>query len=236
MNTIREGEGEGNPHIEVSEEEIEKRIRIARMKERLMQQLQRIQEEEKQLTEKVESAKEAIFREMKERYSLTEEEFRDAFRDIQQKKEIEQRIMETIREKGKEAFKEIKDDMERIRRTAIIEGMDEKDIKKIAVYIKEAQAFIEEKMTEEGKRQIHHKGRLHEETIKIMRKLKEQGGRMNERECLEWAKEELQINSDTFNKRRYSLFIRGYAERDGPDLVLTPLGHARLAGEKEEGL
>ena len=184
------------------------------------------------MEKKAESAKETIFAEMQQRYSLTEREFRDAFRDIAHKEEIEQRIMEIIREKGKKAFKDIKDDMERIRRIAIIEDMDEKDIKKIAVYIKEAQAFVEEKMAEEGKKQIHHAGKMSEETIKMLLFVKEQGGRVSWKEFREYGKETIGLDTDTLNKRRWSLFQRGYIKREGNDLIITKSGLARL---REEG-
>jgi len=240
MNAGKTGEGRPEPSPqdngtgELSVEEIEKRIRIAQMEERLRKELERIQREREELEKKAESAKETIFAEMQQRYSLTEEEFRDAFRDIAHKEEIEQKIMEIIRERGENACKEktFKECAEKIKKIAVIEGMSNDDIKKISIYIEEVRRYIEEKQIEQGKQQLSHKGRMHEQTIKIMEMIKNEGGRMNEKECLERAKEELKINTDTFNKRRYSLFIRGYVERDGPDLVLTPLGYARL---QEEG-
>ena len=240
MNTGRGGEGSPEPSPqnsgtgELSEEEIIKTLQIAQLEERLKKELERIQKEKEELERKKESAKDAIFEEMEKKYNMKEEEFRDTFRDIQRKEEIEREIIETIRKKGENACKEktFKECAEKIKKISVIERMSDDDIKKISIYIQEARRYIEEKQIEQGKQQLSHKGRMHEQTIKIMEMIKNEGGRMNEKECLERAKEELKINTDTFNKRRYSLFIRGYVERDGPDLVLTPLGYARL---QEEG-
>jgi len=217
---------------ELSEEEIIKTLQIAQLEERLKKELERIQKEKEELERKKESAKDAIFKEMEEKYSLTEEEFRDAFRDIAHKEEIEKKIMDTIRERGRNAYEDIKDDMERIKRISIIENIEDKDIKTIAVYIKEAQAFIEEKQIEQGSKQIHHAGRLSKESIEIMKYIKENGCRIREKEVLSWAKETLGISSDLFNKRRWSLFQRGYIKREESDLIITEAGLARL---REEG-
>ena len=166
------GSGEPFPNVEetpeLSEEEIIKTLQIAQLEERLKKELERIQKEKEELERKKESAKDAIFKEMEEKYSLTEGEFRDAFRDITHKEEIEQKIIETIREKGKDAWKEIKEDAERLRRISIIENMEESDIKKISVYIEDARKYMEEKEAEEGKTEIHHAGNMSEESIKLL--------------------------------------------------------------------
>jgi len=237
MNAGKAGEGIPEPSPqnsetgELSEEEIMKKLTIAQMKERLMQQLQQIEEEEKQLTEKVQSAKDAIFAEMQQRYSLTEEEFRDAFRDIAHKEEIEQRIMKTIKEKGKDAWKEIKEDAERLRRISIIENMKDNDIKKISIYIEDARKYIEEKQIEQGKQQIHHRGRMSTEALMMLKYVKEQGGRIQWKELLQYAKEELGLDGDTTNKRRWNLLTKEYIHREGNELVLTQKGYARLGEE-----
>ena len=240
MNAEKAGEGrpESSPQNsgteELSVEEIEKRIRIAQIEERLRKELERIQRERKELEKKAESAKETIFAEMQQRYSLTEEEFRDAFRDIAHKEEIEQRIMEIIRERGENACKEktFKECAEKIKRISVIERMSDDDIKKISIYLEEARRYIEEKQIEQGSKQIHHAGRLSKESIEIMRYIKENGCRIREKEVLTWAKETLGISSDLFNKRRWSLFQREYIKREGSDLIITETGLARL---REEG-
>ena len=228
-------QADGTPRMDLSEEEIERRIRIARLEEELRKQLERITKEKQQLEEKAKNAREKIFAEMQQRYSLTEEEFREAFKDIQRKEEIEKEIMETIKEKGKKACKdkEFKENIERIKRISIIENMEDGDVKRISIYIEEARRYIEEKQIAQGKAKIHHKGRLHEQTIEIMKMIRDAGRRMNERECLNEAKEKLGIDSDLFNKRRWTLFKQGYVRREGADLVITDIGLARL---QEEGL
>ena len=231
------GSGEPFPNVEgtpeLSVEEIEKRIRIAQVEERLRKELERIQREREELEKKAESAKETIFAEMEKKYNMKEEEFRDAFRDTAQKEEIEQRIMETIREKGKDAWKEIKEDAERLRRISIIENMEDSDIKKISVYIEDARKYIEEKQIEQGKQQIHHRGRMSEEALMMLKYVKEQGGRIQWKELLQYAKEELGLDGDTINKRRWNLLTKEYIRREGNALVLTQKGYARLV---EEGL
>ena len=235
-------EGEGKPEPspqnsgtgELSEEEIIKTLQIAQLEERLKKELERIQKEKKELEKKKESAKETIFAEMERKYNMKEKEFRDAFRDIQRKEEIEREIIETIRKKGENACKEktFKECAEKIKKISVIERMSDDDIKKISIYIQEARRYIEEKQIEEGSRQIHHAGRLSKESIEIMRYIKENGCRIREKEVLSWAKETLGINSDTFNKRRWSLLQREYIRRENGDLVLTDKGLWRL---KEEG-
>ena len=223
---------EETPRMDISEEEIMKKLTIAQMKERLMQQLQQIEEEEKQLTEKVQNAKDAIFKEMEEKYSLTEKEFRNAFRDIQRKEEIEKKIMDTIKQKGKDAWKEIKEDAERLRGISIIENMEDSDIKKISVYIEDARKYMEKKQIEQGKQQIHHRGRMSTEALMMLKYVKEQGGRIQWKELLQYAKEELGLDGDTTNKRRWNLLTKEYIRREGNELVLTQKGYARL---REEG-
>ncbi len=238
MNVGKTGEGRPEPSPqnsgtgELSEEEIIKTLQIAQLEERLKKELERIQKEREELERKKESAKDAIFKEIEEKYSLTEGEFRDAFRDIAHKEEIEQRIMETIREKGKDAWKDIEEDAERLRKISIIENMEETDIKKISVYVDDARKYLEEKQIEQGSKQIHHAGRLSKESIEIMKYIKENGCRIREKEMLSWAKETLGISSDLFNKRRWSLFQREYIKREGSDLIITETGLARL---REEG-
>ena len=230
------GSGEPFPNVagtpELSEEEIIKTLQIAQLEERLKKELERIQKEKEKLERKKESAKDAIFKEMERKYNMKEEEFRDAFRDIQRKEEIEKKIMDTIREKGTDAWEEIIEDAERIRKISIIENMDEADIKKISVYVEDARKYIEEKQIEQGKQQIHHKGRMSKEALMMLKYVKEQGGRIQWKELLQYAKEELGLDGDTTNKRRWNLLTKEYIRREGNELVLTQKGYARL---REEG-
>jgi len=236
----KEGEGRPEPSSqnsgtgELSLEEIERRIRIAQMEERLKKELERIQKEKEELERKKESAKDAIFKEMKKKYNMKEEEFKDAFRDIQRKEEIEREIIETIRKKGENACKEktFKECAEKIKKISVIERMSDDDIKKISIYIQEAHRYIEEKEAEEGKTAIHHTGKMSEETIKMLLFVKEQGGRVSWKEFREYGKETIGLDTDTLNKRRWSLFQRGYIKREGNDLIITKAGLARL---REEG-
>jgi len=225
---------EGNAGADISIEEIEKKIRIAQMRERLMQQLQQIEEEEKQLTEKVRNAKNTIFSEMQKKYGLNEEEIRKAFKEREKKKEIIDKIIDAIERKGREACKEkeFKENMDAFRRIRIVERMMDIDVQKIAVYIDEARRFIEEKMTAEGKEEIHHAGRMSEESIKLLRYVKEQGGRITWNEFREYGKETLGLSTDTLNKRRWGLIDKGYIRREGRDIVITKKGLGRL---EEEG-
>ena len=233
----KEGEGKPEPSPqnsgtgELSEEEIIKTLQIAQLEERLKKELERIQKEKKELERKKESAKDTIFEEMEKKYNMKEEEFRDAFRDIAHKEEIEQRIMRTIREKGKDAWKEIKEDAECMRKISIIENMEDSDIKKISVYIEDARKYIEKKQIEQGKQQIHHRGRMSEEALMMLKYVKEQGGRIQWQELLQYAKEELGLDGDTTNKRRWNLLTKEYLRREGNGLVLTQKGYARLGEE-----
>jgi len=236
------GKGSGEPFpnlqenagMELSEKEIMEILQAQQQYERALEMARKYEEMLKTAEQKKKEIKPQVFKEIKEKYGIDEKEIRRAFKERERKKEIIDAIIDAIEKEGSKACenKQFREYMDAWKRIRTVEMMAEEDVKKIAVFIDDARRFIEEKMAEEGKKQIHHKGRLHEQTVKIMRKLKEQGGRMNERECLEWAKEELQINSDIFNKRRFSLFTRGYAKREGADLVLTKLGYARL---QEEG-
>ena len=219
---------------ELSVEEIEKKIRIAQMEERLRKELEKIQREKEELEKKAESAKETIFAEMEKKYNMKEEEFRNAFKDIAHKEEIEQRIMEIIRERGENACKEktFKECTEKIKKISVIERMSDDDIKKISIYIEEARRYIEEKQIEQGKQQIHHRGRMSAEALMMLKYVKEQGGRIQWKELLQYAKEELGLDGDTTNKRRWNLLTKEYIRREGNELVLTQKGYARL---QEEG-
>jgi len=221
--------------VELSEEEIMKKLTIAQMKERLMQQLQQIEEEEKQLTEKVQNAKDAIFEEMEKKYNMNENDLREAFGQLLQGEDpVILSIIEMCEKRGADALKEkeFKQNAELIKKMHIVKNMSEKDMEKIAIYIDEAREYIERKRLIKAKNEIHHKGRLHEESIKILKYLHENGGRIREKEMLQWAKEELGINSDIFNKRRWSLLQREYIKRENGNLALTDKGLWRL---KEEG-
>ena len=232
---IPEPSPQDNGTGELSEEEIIKKLTIAQMKERLMQQLQKIQEEEKQLMQKVENARNAIFTAMKKKYNMNENDLREAFSQLLQGEDtVILSMIKMCEEKGADALKEkeFKQNAELIRKMHIAKNMDEKDVKQVSIYIREAHEYMERKRIVSAKNEIHHKGRLHEQSIKIMKYLHENGGRIREKEVLQWAKEELGINSDTFNKRRWSLLQREYIKRENGDLVLTDKGLWRL---KEEG-
>ena len=235
----REGEGRPEPSPqnsetgEMSEEEIIKTLQIAQLEERLKRELERIQKEKEELERKKESAKETIFAEMEKKYNMKEKEFRDAFRDIQRKGEIEREIIETIRKKGENACKEktFKECAEKIKKISVIERMSDDDIKKISIYIEDARKYIEEKQIEQGKQQIHHRGRMSTEALMMLKYVKEQGGRIQWKELLQYAKEELGLDGDTTNKRRWNLLTKEYIRREGNELVLTQKGYARLGEE-----
>ena len=219
---------------ELSEEEIMKKLTLAQQKERLMQQLQKIQEEEKQLTQKVENAKDAIFKEMEKKYGLSEKEIKRAFKERERKKEIIDAIIDAIEEQGSKVCenKQFKQNADAFKRIRTIEKMAEEDVKKIAVFIDEARRFIEEKMAKEGKKQIHHIGRMSAEAKEMLKYIRDEGGRIGWKEFLQWSKETLALDSDTINKRRWQLITKGYLAREGNELVLTQKGYARL---EEEG-
>jgi len=219
---------------ELSEEEIMKKLTLAQQKERLMQQLQKIQEEEKQLTQKVENAKDAIFKEMEKKYGLSEKEIKRAFKERERKKEIIDAIIDAIEEQGSKVCenKQFKQNADAFKRIRTIEKMAEEDVKKIAVFIDEARRFIEEKMAKEGKKQIHHIGRMSAEAKEMLKHIRDEGGRIGWKEFLQWSKETLALDSDTINKRRWQLITKGYLAREGNELVLTQKGYARL---EEEG-
>jgi len=233
------GSGEPFPNVEgtpeLSEEEIMKKLTIAQQRERLMQQLQQIEEEEKQLTKKIENARDAIFTMIKKKYNMNENDLREAFSQLLQGEDpVILRIIKMCEKRGADALKEkeFKQNAELIRKMHIVKSMSEKDVEKIAIYIEEAREYMERKRMIKAKNEIHHKGRLHNESVTILKHLHENGGRIREKEVLQWAKEELGINSDTFNKRRWSLLQREYIKRENGDLVLTDKGLWRL---KEEG-
>ena len=235
-----EGESGASPsqteeRLVLSEEEIERQIRIAQLEEELRRQLEKIAKEKQQLEEKAKSARETVFAEMREKYGMEENDFKDAFTDIQRKDEIEKQIMETIKQKGKDACKEkkFKESAEKIRKITIIERMNETDIKKISVYIEEARKYIETQKIERGKTMIHHAGRMSQEALEMLRYIKENGGKIGWKEFLQWSKETLGLDGDTVNKRRWNLLTKEYIRREGTELVLTPKGYARL---QEEGL
>jgi len=236
-------EGEGRPEPppqnsgtgELSEEEIIKTLQIAQLEERLKKELERIQKEKEELERKKKSARDRIFQEMKKKYNMNENDLREAFSQLLQGEDpVILSMIEMCEKRGADALKEkeFKQNAELIRKMHIVKNMSEKDVEKIAIYIEEAREYIERKRLIKAKNEIHHKGRLHEESIKILKHLHENGGRIREKEVLQWAKEELGINSDTFNKRRWSLLQREYIKRENGDLVLTDKGLWRL---KEEG-
>ncbi|RLI82534.1 MAG: hypothetical protein DRP01_09845 [Archaeoglobales archaeon] len=234
--------GEGRPEPspqnsetgELSVEEIEKRIRIAQMEERLRKELERIQREREELEKKAESAKETIFAEMEKKYGIDEKEIKRAFKERERKKEIIDKIIDAIEKKGSKAYenKQFREYMDAWKRIRTMEKMAEEDVKRIAVFMDEARKFLEEKTASKGRAEIHHSGRMNAETLQILKHVKENGGTVAWKDLLRYGKEELGLDTDTFNKRRWTLLTKGYIERDGSDVKLTPKGYARL---EEEG-
>ena len=240
--TAGKKEGEGRPEPspqnsgtgELSEEEIMKKLTIAQQRERLIQQLQQIEEEEKQLSQKIENARDAIFTAIKKKYNMNEDDLREAFGQLLHGEDpVILSIIEMCEKKGADALKEkeFKQNAELIRKMHIVKNMDENDVKKVSIYIREAHEYMERKQITAGKNQIHHTGRMSEEAIKMLLFVKEQGGRVSWKEFKEYGKT-LGLDTDTLNKRRWGLINKQYLKREGNELVLTQKGYARL---EEEG-
>ena len=226
---------EGENMHELTEEEIMKKLTIAQMRERLMQQLREMEEEEKRLNEKMQGIREQIFTEMKEKYGLSEKEIEQAFRERKEKDKIINAIIDAIQKKGSDACKEkkIREKMDAWKRIYICEHMAEEDVKKIAMYVKAAREYLEEQQVQTGKALIHHAGRMSTEALQMLKFIKDHGCRIQWKELLRFGKEELGLDSDTINKRRWNLLTKEYIRREGTELVLTEKGLARL---QEEGL
>jgi len=239
-NAGKTGEGRPEPSPqnsgtgELSEEEILKKLTIAQIKERLIQQLQQIEEEEKQLTQKVENVRDTIFTAIKEEYGIEEDDLREAFSQLLQGEDtVILSMIKMCEEKGADALKEkeFKQNAELIKKMHIVKNMNEKDMEKVAIYINEAREYIERKRIIKAKNEIHHTGRMSEESIKLLKFVKENGGAVAWKEFKEYG-EEIGLDTDTLNKRRWMLLTKEYLKRKDTQLVITGKGLARL---EEEG-
>ena len=225
---------EGNAGVELSEEEIIKILQARQQYERALEMARKYEEMLKTAEQKKKEIRPAVFKEIKEKYGIDEKEIRRAFKERERKKEIIDAIIDAIEKEGSKACegKQFKEYMDAWKRIRTIEMMAEEDVKKIAVFIDDARRFIEERMAEEGKKQIHHTGRMSAEAKEMLKHIRDEGGRIGWKEFLQWSKETLALDSDTINKRRWQLITKGYLTREGNELVLTQKGYARL---EEEG-
>ena len=226
---------EGNAGMELSEEEIMKILQARQQYERALEMARKYEEMLKTAEQKKKEIRPAVFKEIKEKYGIDEKEIRRAFKERERKKEIIDAIIDAIENEGSKACenKQFRENMDAWKRIRAVENMAEEDIKKIAVFMDEARKYLEEKTVSKGRAEIHHAGRMNAETLQILKHVKENGGVVAWKELLRYGKEELGLDTDTFNKRRWTLLTKGYIERDGTDVKLTPKGYARL---QEEGL
>jgi len=240
MKAGKEGEGRPEPSPQdngtgkLSEEEIMKILQARQQYERALEMARKYEEIMKSAEQKKKEIKPQVFKEIKEKYGMDEKEIKQAFKERERKKEIIDTIINTIEKEGSKACenKQFREYMNAWRRIRIIENMAEEDIKKIAVFMDEARKFLEEKTASKGRAEIHHTGRMNAETLQILKHVKENGGTAAWKDLLRYGKEELGLDTDTFNKRRWMLLTKGYIERDGTEVKLTPKGYARL---EEEG-
>ena len=234
---VGKGSGELFPNVEgtpeLSEEEIMKILQARQQYERALEMARKYAEMLKTAEQKKKEIKPQVFKEIKKKYGIDEKEIKQAFKERERKREIIDAIIDTIEKEGSKACenKQFREDMDTWRRIRIIENMAEEDIKKIAVFMDEARKFLEEKTASKGRAEIHHPGRMNAETLQILKHVKENGGTVAWKDLLRYGKEELGLDTDTFNKRRWMLLTKGYIERDGTDVKLTPKGYARLAEE-----
>jgi len=232
------GSGEPFPNVEgtpeLSEEEIMKILQARQQYEKALEMARKYEEMLKTAEQKKKEIKPQVFKEIKEKYGMNEKEIKQAFKERERKREIIDAIIDTIEKEGSKACenKQFREYMDAWKRIRTVEQMEEDDVKKIAVFMDEARKYLEEKTAAKGKKEIHHAGRMNRETIEILRCIKENGGSIAWKELLRYGKEELGLDTDTFNKRRWTLLSKGYIERDGSDVKLTPKGYARL---EEEG-
>jgi len=224
----------GNASMELSEEEIMKILQAQQQYERALEMARKYEEMLKTAEQKKKEIKPQVFKEIKEKYGIDEKEIRKAFKERERKKEIIDAIIDAIEKEGSKACenKQFRENTDAWKRIRTVEKMAEEDVKKIAVFIDEARRFIEEKMAKEGKKQIHHIGRMSTEAKEMLKHIRDEGGRIGWKEFLQWSKETLALDSDTINKRRWQLITKGYLTREENELVLTQKGYARL---EEEG-
>jgi len=225
---------EGNAGMELSEKEIMKILQAQQQYEKALEMARKYEEIMKSAEEKKKEIRPKIFEETKKKYGMNEKEIRQAFKERERKKEIFDTIINAIEKEGSKACenKQIRESMDAWKRIRTVEQMEEEDVKKIAVFMDEARKYLEEKTAAKGKKEIHHTGRMNTETLQILKHVKENGGMVGWKDLLRYGKEELGLDTDTFNKRRWTLLTKGYIEREGADVKLTPKGYARL---EEEG-
>jgi len=246
----KEGKGSGEPFPNVegnagmdgeetanlSEEEIARYLTAQQRLERWRKMIEEEQKIAKEFEEKKKEARKTIFAEIERKYGLNERDIEKAFSEINNREAIIADIIATINEEGREALEkeDIKEKADILKMTYTIGKMDIKDIKKIALFSESARKYMEDMEAREGEKEIHHAGNMSEEALKLLCFVKEQGGRVTWTEFKRYGKEELHLDTDTLNKRRWGLITRGYLKREqgGRELVLTKAGMARL---KEEG-
>ena len=233
------GSSEPFPNVEgtlaeLSEREITEILQARQQYERILEMARKYEEMLKTAEQKKKEIKPHVFKEIKEKYGMDEKEIRQAFKERERKKEILDIIINAIEKGGSKACedKQFREYMDAWKRIRTIEKMTEEDVRKIAVFMDEARKYLEEKTAAKGKKEIHHTGRMNKETIEILKQIKENGGTIAWKELLKYGREELRLDTDTFNKRRWTLLSKGYIERDGTEVKLTPKGYARL---EEEG-
>jgi len=224
----------GNAGKELSEEEIMKILQARQQYERALEMARKYEEMLKTAEQKKKEIKPQVFKEIKEKYGIDEKGIKQAFKERERKKEIIDAIIDAIEREGSKACenKQFREYMDAWKRIRTVEMMAEEDVKKIAVFTDEARKFLEEKTASKGRAEIHHAGRMNAETLQILKHVKENGGTVAWKDLLRYGKEELGLDTDTFNKRRWTLLTKGYIERNGADVKLTPKGYARL---EEEG-
>jgi len=227
----------GTEDVEIanlSEQEITRYLTAQQRLERLRKLIEEEQKIAKEFEEKKESIRETIMKEISEKYGLNEEDIKTAFSEINNKSAKIFYIINAIENEGEKALEreDIKEMAEIIRKIRIAETMNMEDVKKISVICEDARRYMEEKEAEEGKAEIHHTGRMSKESIKLLKYVKEQGGRVTWKEFREYGKETLGLSTDTLNKRRWGLIDKGYIRREGRDIVITKKGLGRL---EEEG-
>ena len=220
---------EGTPRMaDLSEEDIIKLLNREATIQRLKQMLEKVQRETEEAKKKAEQAKTTIFAEIKKKYGASEKDIRKGADAWERKSEIIERIIETIKREGKNVAKNkiFLQRCEELQAIGIIESMTEEERRKLKIYIPNMPISTTTTTT-----QIHHAGRMSEDTIEILKYIHMQGGAVEERAVLEWYKETFGASSDMFNKRRWSLFQREYIERQNGQLVITAKGVERLRRE-----
>ncbi len=98
----KEGKGSGEPFPnveetpELSEEEIMKILQARQQYERALEMARKYEEIMKSAEQKKKEIKPHVFKEIKEKYGVSEKEIRDAFKERARKEEIWKAILEAI--------------------------------------------------------------------------------------------------------------------------------------------